>query len=128
MIKIFKTAASLFFLIGLNFVCHQAVESFNIKFPASLIAMILLSGLMFFKIIPLGFIESGAKLLLDHIGLFFVSLIVGAFGYLLVIKDKLPVILAIFVITSVLLIVFTGILTQYLLAKRICKKRIVQNN
>lgn len=128
MVKIFKTAASLVFIIVLNFICQQAVKALHINFPASLIAMILLSGLMFFKIIPLSFIENGAKLLLDHIGLFFVSLIVGAFGYLLVIKDKLPVILAIFVITSVLLIVFTGILTQYLLAKRICKKRIIQNN
>jgi len=121
--KIIKIILSLFFIIALNFGCQAAVKALNINFPAPLIGMICLSVLMYFKIIPLDFVESGAKLLLDHIGLFFVALLVGAFGYLLMIKDRLVIIFEIFAITSVLLIIVTGLLTQYLLAQRVCKKR-----
>ena len=124
--KIFKVAISLAFIIGLNFICQLAVKALHINFPAPLIAMIILSVLMYFKIIPLDFIESGAKLLLDHIGLFFVALLVGAFGYLMLIKDSLLIIFEIFIITSILLIIVTGLVTQYLLAKRVCKKRMLR--
>lgn len=122
--KILKIIASLAFIIGLNFLCQCLVTVLNIKFPAPLIAMILLSLLMYFKIMSLDFVESGAKLLLDNIGLFFVSLLVGSFGYLFIIKDKLLIIFSIFIITSISLIIFTGLITQYLLARRVCKKRL----
>lgn len=122
--KIFKIIASLSFIIGLNFFCQWLVGVLNIKFPSPLIAMILLSLLMYFKVMPVDFIESGAKLLLDNIGLFFVSLLVGSFGYLLIIKDKLLIVFSIFLITSIFLIIFTGLITQYFLARRVCKKKL----
>lgn len=124
--KLFKATASLLFIIVLNFVCQYVFKTFKVEFPAPLAAMILLSVLMYYKIIPLDFVESGAEILLDNIGLFFVALLVGAFGYLFLIKDKLPVIFLIFIVTSVLLVIFTGLITQYLLAKRVYKKRVLR--
>ena len=121
--KLLKITGSLAFIIALNFICQRLVSFFHISFPAPLIAMVLLSVLMYFKIIPIDFIESGAVFLLDNIGLFFVSLIVGAFVYMPVIKNDLPVILAVFITTSVFLILLAGITTQYFLSRRVCKEK-----
>jgi holin-like protein len=83
---------------------------------------------MYFKIIPLEFIENGANILLENIGLFFVSLIVGAFVYLPVIKKELFTVFAIFILSSVFLIILTGLTTQYFLTKRVCKDKMEQDN
>ncbi|MEA5001464.1 MAG: CidA/LrgA family protein [Endomicrobiaceae bacterium] len=121
--KLIKTAASLCILIGLNFLCQRLVSALNINFPASLIGMIILSLLMYFKIIKVEFIEYGGELLLNNISLFFVPLLVGGIGYLFVVKNDLMVIFEIFIITSVVLIIVTGLLVQYLLMKKIYRKR-----
>jgi holin-like protein len=126
--KIIKPIISLAFIIGLNYMCQWFVKTAHINFPAPLIAMILLSILMYFKIIPLEFIEKGANILLENIGLFFVSLIVGAFVYLPVIKKELFTVFAIFIFSSVFLIILTGLTTQYFLSKRVCKDKMEQDN
>ncbi|MGE4384411.1 MAG: CidA/LrgA family protein [Endomicrobiaceae bacterium] len=121
--KIIKITASLCLLIGLNFFCQRIVSVFNISFPASLIGMIILSLLMYFKIIKVEFVEYGGELLLNNISLFFVPLLVGGIGYIFVVKNDLMVIFEIFIITSVILIIVTGLLVQYLLMKKIYRKR-----
>jgi len=126
--KIIKPIISLAFIIGLNYACQLFVKAAHVNFPAPLIAMILLSILMYFKIIPLEFIENGANILLENIGLFFVSLIVGAFVYLPVIKKELFTVFAIFIFSSVFLIILTGLTTQYFLTKRVCKDKMEQDN
>lgn len=126
--KIIKPIISLTFIIGLNYMCQWFVKTAHINFPAPLIAMIVLSILMYFKIIPLEFIEKGANILLENIGLFFVSLIVGAFVYLPVIKKELFTVFAIFIFSSVFLIILTGLTTQYFLSKRVCKDKMEQDN
>lgn len=126
--KIIKPMISLAFIIGLNYMCQWFVKAAHVNFPAPLIAMILLSVLMYFKIIPLEFIENGANILLENIGLFFVSLIVGAFVYLPVIKKELFTVFAIFIFSSFFLIILTGLTTQYFLSKRVCKDKMEQDN
>jgi len=78
---------------------------------------------MYFKIIKVEFVEYGGELLLNNISLFFVPLLVGGIGYLFVVKNDLMVIFEIFIITSVILIIVTGLLVQYLLMKKIYRKR-----
>lgn len=125
--KIFKILLSFIFIILIAIVSQWIVTITNIKFPGSLLGMIILALLMYFKIVNIEFIELSGNLLLKYISLFFVPLLVGAVAYLFKMENSFLAIFVVFMITSTLLIIFTGLTVQYLLMRKICKEIKLKN-
>lgn len=122
-----KTILSFIFIIVIAVVSQWFVDFFNIKFPGSLFGMLALATLMYFKVVDIKFVELSGNFFLKHITLFFVPLLVAAIAYSFNTKDNFLIIFIVFLITSFLLIIFTGLTVQYLLMKKIYKKKRLKN-
>jgi len=121
--KTFKIILSFIIIVAITLLSQWFVEILNLKFPGPLLGMLLLATLMYFKILDIKFIELSGNFLLKHIPLFFIPLLVGGIAYLFKIEDNFLIIFIVFVITSILLIIFTGLTIQYLLMKKIYRKK-----
>lgn len=121
--KIFKTILSFIVIVAITLLSQWLVNILNLKFPGPLLGMLILATLMYFKILDIKFIELSGNFLLKYIPLFFVPLLVGGIAYLFKMEDNFLIIFIVFFITSILLIIFTGLTIQYLLMKKIYKKK-----
>ena len=105
-------------LFLLNAVSIFLVNFLNIALPAPILGMLILICLIELKLIPMKYIEDSAKLMLDHMGLFFVPLVVGIVMYLNVIKQNaLPILITVMVSTFII-ICATGLAVEYLIKRR----------
>lgn len=116
--KIFYIVIGLGILFLLNFLSDFIVKMLNIHFPAPLIGMIILVLLIYFKIIPVHIVEDSSDLMLKNMSLFFVPLLVGIVVYLNVIAQNAVPILFTILITTVIIIVVTGITIEQIIKRR----------
>ena len=80
----------------------------GIEFPASIVGMLLLTTLLQLKIIKLEWVKPASNILTKNIGLFFVPAGVSIIEYLGIVKDALIPIIVACVISTILVILFTG--------------------
>ncbi|ASB86892.1 CidA/LrgA family holin-like protein [Bacillus sonorensis] len=93
------------------------VEVLHIKIPGSILGIIVIFALLYFKVIKLEWIELGALWLLAELLLFFVPSAVGIMNYGEILKNFGPSILLVVLISTFVVMVSTGMLTQ-IIAKR----------
>ncbi len=99
-------------LIILQFVSTIIINILPLKFPAPILGMVILVVLLQAKIIKEEWVKKICELLLKHMALLFVPLFVGIIVYFELIKTNLlPILLAIFVITT-LIMVLTAIFVE----------------
>lgn len=99
----------LFYFIG-DFI----VSVFHIKFPGSIVGLLLLWICLYFKWLNIKFVMDGANFLITFLTLFFIPSTVGIIQYPeLLTKNGLLLIVAVF-ISSIFAFIFTGKLSQYL--------------
>ena len=122
--NIIKIVLSFIFIIFVTVISQWIVTKLNIKFPGPLLGMLLLTALMYFKIVDIKFIELSGKFFLKHISLFFIPLLVGAISYLFKAEDDFLIIFIVFLITTIMLIFFTGLTIKYLLIIKTYKKNL----
>lgn len=116
--KSFKILSGLGILFLLNFISIHLVSFLHIHFPSTLVGMIVLASLMYFKVIPQHFVEDACKLLLDNMGLFFVPLLVGIVIYFHLLSQNAVPILFTIVITTFAIICVTGIVVEFLMKRK----------
>ncbi|WP_391208302.1 CidA/LrgA family protein [Psychrobacillus sp. L4] len=99
----------LFSLLG-SFIVHIL----HVKFPGSIVGLLLLFLLLHFNIMPVSLIRDGASFLLSILALFFVPAMVGVMNYpeLLSVQGFFGIIAV--VISTICTIIISGKLCQYL--------------
>ncbi|WP_408007276.1 CidA/LrgA family protein [Pseudalkalibacillus sp. A8] len=96
-------------------------NALNLMIPGSIVGMFLLFCLLVTKIIPLKWIQEGSRFLLVHLTLFFIPVTVGVMQFGHVFKGKglllIPAVLA----STILVIVISGKMLDFLMSKRLKK-------
>lgn len=99
-------------LIILQFISNFIINLSPVKFPAPILGMVFFVILLQTKIIKEEWIKDICELLLKHMALLFIPLFVGIIVYFDLIKTNLlPILLAIFLITT-LIMVFTALFVE----------------
>ncbi len=99
-------------LVILQFISNFIINISPIKFPAPILGMVFFVILLQTKIIKEEWIKEICELLLKHMALLFIPLFVGIIVYFDLIKTNLlPILLAIFLITT-LIMVFTALFVE----------------
>ena len=90
------------------------VTLLNLKFPGSIVGLVLLWTCLYFKWLNIRFVADGASILIAFLTLFFIPSTVGIVQYPeLLTKNGLLLLVAVFV-SSIFAFVFTGKLSQLL--------------
>ncbi|WP_144509413.1 CidA/LrgA family protein [Bacillus sp. FJAT-22090] len=116
--KYIRIVLQIFILYLFSLLGSFIVQILHIKFPGSIVGLLLLLGCLYFKIIPIQLIREGAGFLLGFLALFFVPSTVGVMNYpeLLSISGVLLVLSVI--VSTLATISITGLVCQYLESKQ----------
>lgn len=90
----------------------------HIPIPGSIIGMILLFVLLLTGVIKIHMIENISKFLIDHLAFFYIPAGVGLLAYIGVISKNLIPILVICLITTILVMVVTGLTIQLITRRK----------
>lgn len=110
--KYLKILSQVAFLYVLSECGKWLMEALHIKFPGSIVGLILLFILLITKIIPESWISSGAETLLAYMTLFFIPVTVGIVDYPELISWQGLIIIGIIFVSTILSIVASGRATQ----------------
>lgn len=112
--KIIRIILQVFILYLFSLLGSFIVQILHIKFPGSIVGLLLLLGCLYLKIVPVQLIKDGAGFLLGFLALFFVPSTVGVMNYpeLLSINGLFLVLSVI--ISTLITISVTGFLCQKL--------------
>lgn len=105
-------------LLAFHFIGLLIQTATSLPIPANVIGLILFTACLFLKIVKLEWVETSAQLLLRHMLLFFVPFVVGTMVYFPLIGQSLLAIVFGLVLSSLISLVATGLLTQWLEKKR----------
>lgn len=113
--KIANPAIGFLILIIIQFVSNCLIKIFHISFPSPLLGMVILSALLYFKVIPEKMIKRISDLLLNNMALFFIPLFVGIISYSKLIKaNLLPIVLTV-ILTTFFTMLLTAVLVEYII-------------
>ncbi len=90
----------------------------HVPLPGSIIGMILLFILLITGVIKLEMIDEISKFLLDHLAFFFIPSGVGLLAYFGILSRNLIPILVICLVTTVLVMVVTGLTVQLIKGRK----------
>ncbi|MDF2988644.1 MAG: LrgA family protein [Eubacterium sp.] len=90
----------------------------HVPLPGSIIGMILLFILLLTGVIKLEMIDEISKFLLDHLAFFFIPSGVGLLAYVGILSKNLLPILVICFVTTVLVMVVTGLTVQLIKGRK----------
>ncbi|MDF2065647.1 MULTISPECIES: CidA/LrgA family holin-like protein [Bacillaceae] len=125
MIYIFKYLRVVFQILILymfSFLGTVIVQSLHIKFPGSIIGLILLFAGLYFKLIPISLIKDGAGFLLSVLTLFFVPATVGVMNYPELLSFQGLLLILSVIISTIITIIISGRVGQYLETKQAVKE------
>ena len=112
--QILRILIQILILFIFYFVGDLIVTLLNIKFPGSIVGLVLLWTCLYFKWLDVRFVADGASMLIAFLTLFFIPSTVGIVQYPeLLTKSGVLLIIAVF-ISSIFAFVFTGKLGQFL--------------
>lgn len=112
--QIIRIISQIAILFLFYFVGDFIVSVFHIKFPGSIVGLLLLWICLYFKWLNIKFVMDGTNFLITFLTLFFIPSTVGIIQYPeLLTKNGLLLIVAVF-ISSIFAFIFTGKLSQYL--------------
>ncbi|MEI4771208.1 CidA/LrgA family holin-like protein [Psychrobacillus sp. FJAT-51614] len=97
-----------------SFLGTLLVEGLHIKFPGSIVGLILLFLGLYFKLIPVSLIKDGAGFLLSVLTLFFVPATVGVMNYPELLSFHGLLLILSVIISTIFTIIISGRVGQYL--------------
>lgn len=102
-------------IILIIYLCGEFLSKFlSLPIPGNILGMIILLLLLLTKIIKVNQIETVSNFFLDHLAFFFIPAGVKLISSFNIIKDDLLIILLICLITTILVILFTGKTVDYI--------------
>lgn len=125
MVKVIRIVFQIIILYLFSFIGSWIVQSLSLQFPGSIVGLLLLFVCLYFRIIPVELIKDGAGFLLAFLALFFIPATVGIIDYPELLSwAGLGMVLAI-IISTVITIIFTGRLCQYL-ERKVLEKELIE--
>ena len=124
--QIIRILTQIFILFIFYFLGDLIVTLLNLKFPGSIVGLVLLWICLYFKWLDVRFVADGASVLITFLTLFFIPSTVGIVQYPeLLTKSGVLLLVAVF-ISSIFAFIFTGKLSQFL--EKIEEKKGVEEN
>ncbi len=112
-----------FGLIMVILMISQLLQNiFNLPIPGTVLGMVILLGLMVFKVIPLKMVEKAADVLIKHLSVMFVPIGVGLMTVAYLLEGYILSLILIVGISLMVVMVTTG-LTIQLLIRHMDKRR-----
>lgn len=125
MVKVIRIVFQIIILYLFSFIGSWIVQSPSLQFPGSIVGLLLLFVCLYFRIIPVELIKDGAGFLLAFLALFFIPATVGIMDYPELLSwAGLGMVLAI-IISTVITIIITGRLCQYL-ERKVLEKELIE--
>lgn len=125
MVKVIRIVFQIIILYLFSFIGSWIVQSLSLQFPGSIVGLLLLFVCLYFRIIPVELIKDGAVFLLAFLALFFIPATVGIMDYPELLSwAGLGMVLAI-IISTVITIIITGRLCQYL-ERKVLEKELIE--
>lgn len=116
--KIANLLIGLLIIFFIEYVSIFLVGVMNISFPPALVGMIVLSLLLYFKIVPMKLMKDSCDLLLNNMVLFFVPVTLGVIMYMEVISNNLLIIAVVITVSTLLTLISTGLVADYFVEKK----------
>lgn len=110
--KLLTIGLQILFLYVFVFIGNTIVSFTHLPIPGSIIGMLLLFICFRFKMIPIQWVESGSNLLIKELLLFFIPSAVAIIRYRDILMTNGTGILAILILSTLMVIVFTGIFAE----------------
>lgn len=102
------------FILGLCLLGDLIKKFCKLPLPGSVIGMIVLFLLLYFKVVKVENLKEISRFLLDHLAFFFIPAGVGLIAYMGVLKDNWLQIGSVSLITTILVFLITGSTIQFL--------------
>lgn len=109
-----KLFRELLIILGIYFLGEFLSKAFKLPIPGNIIGMLILLILLLTNIVKINQVENVSNFFLDHLSFFFIPAGVGLITSAAVIKDSWYKLLIICILTTVIVIISTGIIVQYL--------------
>lgn len=105
-------------LLVINRVGYALAAALHLPLPGNLLGMLLLLSLLATRVVPLGWVESSASVLVRHLGFFFVPITVGLMSLGELFLDNGIAILITLVVSAAIGIGVAGLSSQRLASTR----------
>jgi len=115
--KITSLALGFLTLIIIQFTANCVIKYLHIPFPSPLLGMVMLTLLLYFKVITAKFLKDICDLLLNNMALFFIPLFVGIISYAHLIKQNFLSIIIIITLTTFGTMIITASLVELIIKK-----------
>jgi len=109
-------------ILGIYLIAEFISKFFELPIPGNILGMLILLVLLFTKVIKLEQIETISNFFLNHLAFFFIPASVGLMSSAGIIKDSWLRIILVCVITTIIVIVTTGVTVQFI-SRIIAKKK-----
>ncbi|AEB77136.1 CidA/LrgA family protein [Clostridium botulinum] len=105
-------------VLGLYFLGLLIQQALKLPIPGSVLGMIILLILLCAGIVKVDMIEDISNFLLDNLAFFFVPAGVGLLSSFTMLKGKLSAIVFVSIISTIIIIAFTGLLVELMMKGR----------
>jgi len=116
--KLFKLIWQVVILCTISLASNLFVAYTGIDFPGSIIGILLLFVLLYFKWLPLAWIESGANFLIAELLLFFIPAAVGIIQFQDILETGWSELLTSIEGSIVFVLIFVGVATEWIVRRK----------
>ena len=116
--KLFKLIWQVVILCKISLASNLFVAYTGIDFPGSIIGILLLFVLLYFKWLPLAWIESGANFLIAELLLFFIPAAVGIIQFQDILETGWSELLTSIEGSIVFVLIFVGVATEWIVRRK----------
>ncbi len=116
--KLFKIVWQVMILCAISFASNFFVAYAGIDFPGSILGILLLFVLLYFKWLPLAWIESGANFLIAELLLFFIPAAVGIIQFQDILENGWSELLTSIEGSIIFVLIFVGVATEWIVRRK----------
>lgn len=116
--KLFKLIWQVVILCTISLASNLFVAYTGIDFPGSILGILLLFVLLYFKWLPLAWIESGANFLIAELLLFFIPAAVGIIQFQDILETGWSELLTSIEGSIVFVLIFVGVATEWIVRRK----------
>jgi len=116
--KLFKLVWQVVILCAISLTSNLFVAYTGIDFPGSILGILLLFVLLYFKWLPLAWIESGANFLIAELLLFFIPAAVGIIQFQDILETGWSELLTSIEGSIVFVLIFVGVATEWIVRRK----------
>ncbi|MBL8721605.1 MAG: CidA/LrgA family protein [Myxococcales bacterium] len=110
--RILRAIPSAVLLVAIFAACEYAVRRFHLPLPGGVLGAVALAVGLFTGFVPLRWVERGADVLLEWLGLFFVPAGVGILRHVGVLKRDFSSVVVVVVVSTAVTMIVTGRLAE----------------